>query len=564
MAVAGAAAPSGGRKRAKELCMVSEGRRIRVAVLASALSLTSAIFAVAQPRSDFTPRDEFGVGATLTVAWGDCDRDGDLDLAVGNVGAVPNELYLNQGGSFLGQTPFGQVDSFAVAWADYDNDGDLDLAVAAYNAQNLLFVNTGTGTFTPQNQFGSGRTIAFAWADADLDGDLDLAVGRGILGVPQQNYLYVNNGNGTFTALARFGAGQTCTLAWGDFDNDGDPDLAVGNGGFGYGGQNSLYVNLGGNLFEERAEFGIGDTAAVAWGDANNDGWLDLTVGNWNGGPSYLYINVGDGTFMEMEAFGAADTNTLNWGDWDLDGDLDVAVGNGDFTSAGQNYLYHNDGVASFTEEEQFGLGSTDGVAWGDFDNDGDLDLAVGNEHSPSQNQLWVNNLLPTNYLRVSLVGQFHARGAGYSNRDGVGAAVTVYAVGHAGEPDYRRGFQQVEAKGGFSAQNAMDLTFGLPLDNAVDVVVRWPGSAGSALTQTLRGVAVNQHLTIVERRLGDLNCDGVVDFDDINPFVLALSDPSAYNLAYPDCDLLNADCNGDGVVDFDDINAFVALLSGR
>ena len=61
----------------------------------------------------------------------------------------------------------------------------------------------------------------------------------------------------------------------------------------------------------------------------------------------------------------------------------------------------------------------------------------------------------------------------------------------------------------------------------------------------------------------GDLNCDGVVNFDDINPFVLALSDPAGYQAAFPNCHILNRDCNGDGYVDFDDINPFVAILSG-
>ena len=470
------------------------------------VSLLAVLLAASPGRAAFVGQDQFGSGSTIAMAWGDADGDGDLDLAVGNYGGA-NQLFINDGsGTFTEQTPFGSGQrTFAVVWADFDNDGDQDLAVGnGANNQNQLYLNDGSGGFTATAQFGLARTVALAWADYDRDGDLDLAVGNGILGTPEQNRLYENDGAGGFTGRDEFGVGQTDTLAWADYDDDGDLDLAVGNGGFGTDEPNALYVNQGNGTFVAQAQFGMGDTASIAWGDADNDGDLDLAVGNWNGGQNFLYVNQGNGTFTEVQEFGLRDPNTVAWADTDHDGDLDLAVGNGDFTSADANGLWVNDGGAAFTEQPELGLGSTDSIAWGDCDGDGDLDAAVGNEHTPAQNQLYLNQQNDTSYLLVGLVGHFHDRGAGYSNRDGIGARVTVYAAGHGGDPAFRLGMREVEAHGGFASQSARDAHFGLPGRAAVDVRVAWPGSAGSRIDQDLRGVAVGQRVVIDESAATD------------------------------------------------------------
>ncbi|MFB3907072.1 MAG: FG-GAP-like repeat-containing protein [Candidatus Eisenbacteria bacterium] len=476
--------------------------------LAFVLALVLAL-ALAAPaaRASFVESLAFGGGATIALAWADADGDGDLDMAVGRYQQT-NHLYLrNPDGTYTESSPFGSGATFAVAWADFDADGDEDIAVGrGNNQQNYLYVNNGDGTWTQRNEFGTRRTISTAWADFDLDGDLDLAVANGILGVAEQNYLYVDNGDGTFTERPEFGAGQTCTLVWGDFDGDGDPDVAVGNGGFGYVEQNFLYVNNGDGTFTGRPEFGALDTASMDWGDADNDGDLDLAVGNWNLGPSSLYVNNGDGTFTGRPEFGARDTNTLSWGDADGDGDLDVAVGNGDFTSADQNYLYVNDGTGHFTEVPAFGMGSTDAVVWADADGDGDLDLAAGNEHSPGTNYLYLNDLDPASegWISFHLVGHRHDQGSGYSNRDGIGARVTVYRAGHIGDPAFRIGMREIEAHGGFSAQDAIDAHFGIPGGAAtVDVRIVWPGSGGTGIVQDLPGQPTGQRHRIDEARPG-------------------------------------------------------------
>jgi hypothetical protein len=466
----------------------------------------AALLAPGDASAEFTQQLQFGSGATIPIAWADFNADGRADLAVGHYQSA-NALFLNNGdGTYTQQAQFGNGATFAVAAADYDDDGDPDLAVGrGSNQQNYLFVNNGDGTYAQQAQFGLKRTTALAWGDADNDGDLDLAVGNGILGVVEQNALYVNNGDGTFTQQDRFGTGQTGTVVWGDYDNDGDLDLAVGNGGFGSVGQNYLYVNNGDGTFTERAEFGLGDTASLAWGDYDNDGDLDMAVGNWNATGCALYVNNGDGSFAGEPQFGSRDTNSIVWADFDNDGDLDVAVGNGDFTSAELNYIYVNNGDGSFTEVAELGLGSTDSIAWADCDGDGDLDAAIGNEHTPAQNYLYRNDRNDGRSLLVRLAGHRHDRGAGYSNRDGIGAKVAVYDAGFVGQADHLRGYREIEAHGGFSSQNSIEASFGIGAMASLDIQVTWPGSDGIHIVQRIANVAVPQRIGIDEAAPADV-----------------------------------------------------------
>ena len=470
--------------------------------IVAAMVLAGVSLAPAFAQVSFTERTEFGARATLTVAWADFDGDGDVDLAVGNAGGQGNELYVNQGnGTFVQRDEFGAGETFALAWGDFDNDGDPDMAMGDGGAgSNYLYVNNGNGTFTGHPEFGSYRTIGMAWADFDLDGDLDLALGNGILGVSEQNYLYVNNGNGTFTALARFGIGQTDSVAWADANGDGYPDLALGKGGFAGSAQNVLFLNSGGTgTFTARTTFGTGDTSSVAWADADNDGDFDLGVMNWDGGQSMLYRNNGAAVFTGVSQFGIGDPNSLAWGDFDFDGDLDLAQGNGDFTTAAQNTLWINDGTGSFTSQSQFGLGSTDAVSWADADGDGDLDIAAGNEHSPAQNYLYSNESTVFGSVAVLPRGRFHDRGAGYSNRDGIGAELRFYEAGFVGDAAHFLGLRQVEAQGGFAPQNERTVRFGLGGRSSVDVRIKWPGSGGSRIVQDVLELQSGARITVDE-----------------------------------------------------------------
>ncbi len=285
------------------------------------------------------------------------------------------------------------------AWADYNGDGYLDFIQAQTkthsgdNHKNTLYLGDGYGGFTSNVLPWSHQSYSVAAADFDKDGDMDVAVGN--FG---QNYLYVNDGHGNFAAVAAFGSGDTIRVSWGDCNGDGYPDLAVANRGPSNhsGQQNYLYVNNGNGTFTQHAEFGNGATYSITWGDYNGDGKLDAAVANY--GQNYLYVNNGSCNFTAQAQFGSAHTLDIAWGDFDGNGDLDAAVMNGIWPSEGsystdiQNKLYVNNGDGTFTPRSEFGTRNSVSASWGDVDGDGDLDLAVANVKDTQPNTLYINN----------------------------------------------------------------------------------------------------------------------------------------------------------------------------
>ena len=270
---------------------------------------------------------------------------------------------------------------------------------------------------------GSGA----AWCDYDNDGKLDLYIANSALVRPEpdavlpENVLYRNNGDGTFTdvtdttGVGDTGWGMGCAFA--DYDNDGDADLYVTN----YKA-NLFYRNNGDGTFKRFSSGagGIGDDgfgAGIAWGDYDRDGYLDLYVGNYIeytkvpqgdevffpydffGQTNLLYLNKGDGGFINI-----TDAAKVNGGfhltlgvaaaDYDADGDLDLYLAN----DTDQNILYRNDGELTFTNTNRpdarsrtGDIRSGMGIAWGDYDTDGDLDIFVTNWLDES-NVLYRNN----------------------------------------------------------------------------------------------------------------------------------------------------------------------------
>lgn len=434
--------------------------------------------------ADFTGENQFGTSDTRTIAWGDYDGDGDIDLAVGNQ-RQQNKLYINNGdGTFSEEDLFGEGYTCAVVWGDYDNDGDMDLAVGGRSEQNHLYVNEGDGTFTEEDQFGEGNTYSLAWCDYDEDGDLDLAVGN-----YNQNYLYINNADGTFSQQEQFGIYYSRSVVWGDYDNDGDSDLAVGNGLY-Y--PCYLYINNGDETFLCEEQFEDENTSSLAWGDYDLDKDLDLAVGN--DGQNRLFINNGDGTFSGEDQFTTFYTKVVAWGDYDNDGSLDLAVGN----RGQQNFLFTNNGDGTFNQGSQFGSGCTYSMVWGDYDLDGDLDMAVGN-YDDQNNRLYINNENDEDYIVLHLIGHYYDMGSGYSNRNGIGAKVLVYEEGYIGDDDYLLGYSEIEAHGGYCGQDSIDAEFGIPQETSVDILVIWPGSDGSHIEECWFGVNKSQFLTLHE-----------------------------------------------------------------
>lgn len=356
---------------------------------------------------------------TLTFGnpnWGDLNNDGYLDLIVPVAGWLPF-VYINNGNGTFTQSlnsaiefdPNEYHDWHGQALGDVDNDGCLDVyqTNGAERGQlvgaktdslfqglgNATFVNITTSAGT-QNAFGRGRS-AF-WVDYDNDGLLDIFVKN----INTKNALYHNNGDGTFTDKAASAGLADLLDGWvvsfADYDRDGYMDLVIS------GKTCRLLHNEGDGTFRDvTAAAGIEHrirAEGVAWGDYNNDGYLDLfvTCGATKIVPPgaltpVLYHNNGDGTFTDVTTRAGlnADTNSYSavWGDFDNDGYLDLfvpAIGFGNGPNA--NRLYYNNGDGTFTDvAESTGLQLNDGVSphlgasWGDYDNDGFLDLVIKN-----------------------------------------------------------------------------------------------------------------------------------------------------------------------------------------
>jgi len=335
----------------------------------------TALFSTLSPHLNRT-MNTIATRPASSVAWGDADGEGTLDLVFGATAATVNaDLYYNVFGLFPSRLRY-EASGFGphgLAYGDLDADGNLDLAFAT-PAEVQVYLS---GHLTePDWSIPLLGAQAVIWGDPDADGDLDLTVGTN-----GYELLFLNDG-GTLDSAPSFTFPRnddTRSLAWADYNGDRYPDLATGN----YDGPAVVYQNNRDGTFTVAwITPRTWKTTSLAWGDYDHDGDQDLALGN-DGQANVLYQN--DAGVLGQQPVWAAPaayhTTSLVWGDWNNDGDLDLAVGNAG--EPDQVYLNRESrtGVPRlvwiWSSAESY---RTTGMAWGDLDDDGDLDLAVSTE----------------------------------------------------------------------------------------------------------------------------------------------------------------------------------------
>lgn len=485
------------------------------------------------------------------VALFDCDNDGKLDIAVVNDSTIEQNL---NGGDLMVTLYHQDANSptlhftdvtlssglttkgwgMGIAVGDFDNDGLMDLYVTGYG-HNVLYHNLGNCKFEDVTKKAglevSGFSTGAAWADYDRDGYLDLFVARyvhtdihhlpdpskssGYKGVlvelpdnmeGETDFLFRNRGDGTFEDVSeKAGVNDPHRLhgmgvVWGDYDNDGWPDLFVTNDS----GWNFLYHNRGNGSFEEvgiPSGTGLGPfgqnygNMAADFADFDRDGKLDLFVTRFGNQPASLYWNRGS-QFTDIAAKAGIARPTfpfVKWGigagDFDNDGWPDVLIANGNFSSlmdalpnevrfAEPIQLFRNLGDGRFEEiAERAGLNepplhSRRGTAFGDIDNDGNLDVLVFNVNGPPS--LFINQTSNANHrVLFRLIGI-------KSNRAAIGARVAVTT-------SKMTQIDEVRGGGSYNSSNDTRLHFGLGIDSVIKKVqIQWP----SGLKQEFSEVA--------------------------------------------------------------------------
>ncbi|MEM6723675.1 MAG: FG-GAP-like repeat-containing protein [Bacteroidota bacterium] len=444
-----------------------------------------------------------------SVNFVDVNDDGFPDLFISNgpSGGQNNLLYLNdQQGGFTAVLNDPAVQdggaSDGVTFADADNDGDLDLYVTTwYNTFNHFFEGLGNGDFTEQSSNGTVPTTSFAetasWGDFDNDGFLDLYVSNSAGN--KRNWLFHNEGNGLFTQI------DTATVVteflssrsvqWIDYDLDHDLDLFVSNEGI---ARNSLFRNEGNGYLKKITGLAITDDFAnsmgSSWADVDNDLDLDLFVANYDQN-NQLFLNDGTGQFTEVDAGDLTNDGGCSFGssfgDFDNDGDLDLVVANSFCTGDLDNFVYRNLGNGQFERVDTTAInaisGWSFGLAWADYDQNGFLDLAIANCQNGTQvNSLFRNEGNSNHWLHVDVVGTI-------SNRSAIGLKIYAKATINGEE---RWQFREISAQDGYCSQNSLAIHFGLGDASQVDsLVLVWP----SGIEMILTNEAVNQRISIIE-----------------------------------------------------------------
>jgi ASPIC and UnbV/FG-GAP-like repeat len=467
------------------------------------------------------------------VAVFDYNNDGLLDVVIASAHGGCN-LYRNNGDrTFTDVSVRSGLDTsinpFIVTIGDYNNDGYADLFITRlgfYAGEAQLFRNNGDGTFTDVTEEAGlkmwGPAFTSSWVDYDCDGNLDLFVANNIGGIFDRktpNRLFHNNGDGTFTeATEEAGLSTmwpTIGSAWGDYNDDGYPDLFLSNGI----GRSQLYHNNGDGTFTEvSAEAGINGNcfgSICLWCDYDNDGLLDIVQFTWsdheqvihtmrhgegpaNGKPLRIYHNNGDGTFTlhgrDIGVTGCWGTMSGNAGDFNNDGHLDLVLGNGSprMDRLEPPMLLENDGKRFHNITFAAGLpfcGKGHGSNLADLFGDGRLSvlMASGGAYPGDllTTRVFCPKRLPGNYLNVRLAGVT-------SNRSAIGARVCL-------EAGSSKQYREVSGGSNFGCL-PFEQHFGLATATTADSIkIRWP----SGLIERVTGLPVNDTLLFTEGKSG-------------------------------------------------------------
>ena len=490
------------------------------------------------------------IGRSGSCIMEDFDGDGYLDIIASSSGLLDQLRYFrnNTDGTFTDDTEsaglLGLVGGLNICHADYNNDGFPDIYVmrGAWTLEpgrdpNSLLRNNGDGTFDDVTEqagiFSLHPTLSAAWADFNNDGWVDLLVGNESGNQAEIHFLelFRNNEDGTFTECAReMGikeTGQTKGVAWGDYNNDGRPDLYLSF----LNSTNILYRNDGTKFVNVTRKAGVpGPKASFPtwfW-DYNNDGWLDLFVAGSPHIPegdelmsavaarylgysahlktipfhlsNTLYRNNHDGTFTNVTREAKLDYPMLpmgaNYGDLDNDGFLDFYIGTGDidFSNLLPNRMFRNAGGKYFqdvTTSGGFGhVQKGHGIAFGDIDNDGDQDVyaVMGGamEGDGFQNVLYLNPGHGNHWIALRLEGV-------RSNRAALGARIRVSVDTRQGQRDI---YATVTSGGSFGS-SSFQQEIGLGQATMIRFVeVHWPTTGEK---QIFNGIGLDQRLKIRE-----------------------------------------------------------------
>ncbi|MGD8778928.1 MAG: FG-GAP-like repeat-containing protein [Ignavibacteria bacterium] len=291
------------------------------------------------------------------------------------------------------------------SWGDLNNDGYMDLLLYGSGTGAKVYRNNGDGTFSSIQTLTDLLSGTAAWGDYNNDGYLDAVVTGQKYAYEYETKIFKNNGNETFTEQSGISLSGTSSgsLAWGDYNNDGYLDLIL----VGLGSGTKLYKNNGnGNFTNSGVDFGnVVSSSDVAWSDYNNDGNLDLlltgTDENTGSGVSKLFRNNGDGTFSNSEiSITGVQNGSVAWGDYNNDGKFDfILTGYDDNLNTRISKIYKNMGGSgsnwSFQEIDGINITGVDesSVVWGDYNGDGNLDILIaGSTGSDEISKVYRNN----------------------------------------------------------------------------------------------------------------------------------------------------------------------------